>query len=75
MWRVGNRLNIKLWEDKWVSAFPHKILDPIWVLFRDARVADIINQETNWSDVPLIEQIFHSDTIEMICSMPISPRS
>jgi len=75
MWRVGNGLNIKLWEDKWVSASPYKILDLIRVLFRDARVADIINQETNWWDVPLIEQIFHRDTIEMIYSMPISPRS
>jgi len=58
MWRVGNGSKIKLWEDKWISGSPHRIQDPIRVLPRDARVADIINQEANWWDIPLIEQIF-----------------
>lgn len=28
MWRVGNGSKIKLWDDKWIPATPHKILDP-----------------------------------------------
>jgi hypothetical protein len=58
MWRVGNGHRIKLWNDKWIPATPHKILDPVRMLPRDARVANIINREANWWDIPLIEQIF-----------------
>jgi ribonuclease HI len=75
MWRVGNGSRIKLWDDKWIPATPHKVLDPVRILSRDARVADIINQEANWWDIPLIEQIFSGETVEKICSIPISPRS
>jgi hypothetical protein len=75
MWRVGNGHRINLWDDKWIPATPHKILDPVRMLPRDARVANIINRETNWWDIPLIEQIFSDDTVEKICSIPINPRS
>jgi len=74
MWRVGNGSKIKLWDDKWISASLHKLQDPIRILSRDARVVDIINQEANWWDIPLIEQIFSRETVEKICSSPISPR-
>jgi len=74
MWRVGNGSKIKLWDDKWISASPHKIIDPVRVLSRDSRVADIINQEANWWDISLIEQFFSRETVEEICSIPISPR-
>jgi hypothetical protein len=74
MWRVGNGSKIKLWEDKWISVSPHRIQDPIRVLPMDVRVADIINQEANWWDIPLIEHIFSRETVEKICSIPISPR-
>jgi hypothetical protein len=58
MWRVGNGSRIKLWNDKWIPATPYKVLDPVRILSRDARVADIINREANWWDIPLIEQFF-----------------
>jgi hypothetical protein len=75
MWRVGNGYRINLWNDKWLPATPHKILDPARVLPREARVADIINRDANWWDIPLIEQIFTEDTVEKICSIPINHRS
>jgi hypothetical protein len=74
MWRVGNGHSINLWEDKWIPAIPHKVLDPVRVLPREATVADIINREANWWDIPLIERIFSEDTVEKICSIPINPR-
>jgi hypothetical protein len=75
MWRVGNGYRINLWNDKWLPTTPHKILDLARVLPRESRVADIINRDANWWDIPLIEQIFTEDTVEKICSIPINPRS
>jgi hypothetical protein len=74
MWRVGNGSNIKLWEDKWISATSHKIQDPIRVLSRDVKIADIINPEANWWDIPLIKQFFSRETVGKICSILISPQ-
>lgn len=76
MWKVGNGLKINLWEDKWIpSTFSHKIQDPIRVLSKDAKVANIIDLDSNWWNVPLVEHIFSPETVERICSIPISPRT
>jgi hypothetical protein len=48
VWKVGNGLRINLWEDKWIpSTFSHKIQDPIRVLSKEAKVADIIDLDSN----------------------------
>jgi hypothetical protein len=74
VWKVGNGLNIKLWEDKWIpSTFSHKIQDPIRVLSKEAKVAEIIDLDYNWWNVPLVEHIFSLETVERICSIFISP--
>jgi hypothetical protein len=75
MWRVGNGYKINLWNDRWLPDIPHKILDPVRTLPREVRVADIINRDVNWWDIPLIKQTFSEDTVEKICSIPINPRS
>jgi hypothetical protein len=76
IWRVGNGSKIKIWEDKWIpSTFSHRIQDPVRVLNREAKVADIINLDTNGWNIPLIEHIFPSGTVEKICSLAISPRT
>lgn len=76
IWRVGNGSKIKIWEDKWIpSTFSHRIQDPVRVLNREAKVADIINLDTNWWNIPLIEHFFPSGTMEKICSLAISPRT
>jgi hypothetical protein len=76
MWRVGNGLNVKIWEDKWLPfTFSHKIQDPVRVLNREAKVAEIINLDANWWNIPLIGHIFPMATVEKICSLPISPRT
>jgi hypothetical protein len=73
IWRVGNGSRIDLWNDKWIPATPHKILDPVRIISSDAKVAEIINREANWWDIPLIEQIFSEETVKQICSIPINP--
>jgi len=71
---VGNGHSINLWDDKWIPDSPHKVLEPVRVLPREATVADIINREANWWDIPLIKSIFSEDTVDKICSIPINPR-
>jgi hypothetical protein len=74
MWRVRNGLNIKISEDKWLPfTFSHKIQNHVQVLNREAKVAEIINLDTNWWNIPLIEHIFPMATVEKICNLPISP--
>jgi hypothetical protein len=75
MRRVGNGSRLDLWNDKWIPTTPHKVLEPVRILPRVARVADIINREANWWDIPFIEQIFSEETVEKICSIPINPKS
>jgi hypothetical protein len=47
---------------------------PIQMLDKEARVSAIINQEANWRNIPLIEQIFPAETVEQICSIAICPQ-
>jgi hypothetical protein len=76
LWKVGNGSKVKIWEDKWIpSTCSHKIQDPVRVLSKDAKVAEIISSELNWWNIPLIEHIFPAGTVERICSIPICPSS
>jgi hypothetical protein len=76
MWRVGNGEKIKIWKDRWIpTSSTHRIQDPVQLLSREAKVAEIINGNTNWWNIPLIEQIFPQEIVEKICSLPICPRS
>lgn len=47
---------------------------PLQGLNPEARVCDIINVETNWWNIPLIEQVFPTETMEHVCNIAISPR-
>lgn len=76
MWMVGNGEKIKIWEDRWIPTHSsHKIQDPVRLLSREAKVAEIINENINWWNITLIEQIFPQETVEKICSLSICPRS
>jgi hypothetical protein len=76
LWRVGNGEKIKIWEDRWIpTSSTHKIQDLVRLLSREAKVAEIINGNTNWWNIPLKEQIFPHETVEKICSLPVCPRS
>lgn len=77
IWKVGNGAQIRIWGDKWINSthtHTHMIQAPIQILDREAQVNEIINQEANWWNVPLIKSIFPTDVAEQICSMAISLR-
>jgi len=74
IWKVGDGTKINIWGDRWIFS-PHlnSIQSPIRILNKDAKVSEIIDQNSRWWNIPLIEQIFPAETAEKICSLAISP--
>jgi hypothetical protein len=74
VWRVGNGRNIKIWGDKWLpSPTTHTIQSPIRNLDGEAKVCELIDQDLNWWNIPLIKEVFRKEEAEMICGMAICP--
>jgi hypothetical protein len=74
IWKVGDGSNINIWGDRWIySPHSNSIQSPVKILNKDAKVAEIIDQQSRWWNIPLIEQIFPPDIVEKICSLAISP--
>lgn len=75
MWRIGDGSQVRIWGEKWITSnHANMIQVPIQILDKEARVHEIKNQEANWWNIPLIEQIFPLETVEQICSIAICPR-
>lgn len=76
MWKVGGGSQIKIWGDKWVNSVHTKMIQSTpRILDREEKVQALIDQETSWWNIPLVEQIFSPNIIELICSTAISPRN
>jgi hypothetical protein len=72
-WRVGNGESIHIWGDKWLpSSLNFQVQSPVNTINPNARVCSLINQETRWWDVPLVQMIFSPEEAEAICGMPLS---
>jgi len=75
LWRIGDGSQVNILKDKWLpNSFSHKIQFPIQGIHPEAKVSELINFETNWWNIPLVEQLFPPDIVEQICSIAISPR-
>jgi hypothetical protein len=75
MWRIGDGSNIKIRDDKWIPPpKPYQFQAQVQNLNPEARVCELIDVESNWWNVHLLEQIFSADMVELICNIPISPR-
>lgn len=76
VWRVGNGRRIKIWGDKWLfSPTTYAIQSPINTLTADARVCELIDQDSQWWNIALIKDIFLEEDVAKICSLAISPRT
>jgi hypothetical protein len=75
MWRVGDGSTIKIRDDKWIPfPKPYPLQAQVQNLNPEARVCELIDFESKWWNVPLLEQIFPADMVELISNIPISPR-
>jgi hypothetical protein len=59
LWRIGDGSQVKIWGDTWLPfTYSHKIQAPVHILSADATVSELINTESNWWNIPLVESIF-----------------
>jgi hypothetical protein len=71
---VENGRNIKNWGDKWLpSPMTHAIQTLVCILDFEAKVCELIDQDTNWWIMHLIRKIFMEEEVKIICGMPICP--
>jgi hypothetical protein len=76
VWRVGNGENIKIWGDRWLpSPTTYGIQSPVHILESEARVCDLIDQDLQWWNIPLIRAVFMEEEVEKICGTAICPRT
>jgi ribonuclease HI len=73
IWRVGDGDSIRIWGDKWLpkpSTFAvysaPKVLEP------DAKVKELINENSGWWNQNLLNSIFSKEEVEAINTIPIS---
>jgi hypothetical protein len=66
--------SIKIWGDKWImTPTSYTIQSPIRILDSDARVRQLIDEDSRWWNTPLIQEIFNPDEAAKICSMVLVP--
>jgi hypothetical protein len=72
-WRVGNGKSIKIWRDKWIPRpTSYTIQSPGVLLLLEARVEELIDEQTRSWNIPLIRSLFHEDEVDIIRNIPLS---
>jgi hypothetical protein len=72
VWRVRDGKKIKIWRDKWIpTPTSYMIQSPHRVLDQEARVSSLINTDTNWWNIPLIQEMFNREEADTICSLAL----
>ncbi|KAG7941775.1 hypothetical protein I3843_16G063500 [Carya illinoinensis] len=73
IWRIGNGCSTKLWHDRWLpSPTSFKIQSRINTLEGEAKVAEIIEQDTKTWNLHLIKEIFTEEEVKKIQRIPLS---
>jgi hypothetical protein len=64
---------VQIWGDKWLpSPSTFTVQSPITLLPRDATVCALINLNSKWWNVPLINSIIWKEEAECITTIPLS---
>jgi hypothetical protein len=74
IWRIGDGKDARIWGDSWIprpSTF--SIQSPVWLLHPQARVVEVIDQDTIRWNAALVESIFQKEEAELIKNIPLSP--
>lgn len=72
MWRVGNGQSINIWEDPWLPRDLSRL--PISPRGRTliTKVEELIDPVTEKWDIPLLEQIFGEEDVQLVRSIPLN---
>ncbi|XP_075665393.1 uncharacterized protein LOC142635062 [Castanea sativa] len=72
-WRVGNRMNIKIWENKWLPTGPtYMIQSPHLFLPSDTRVGKLINKENGCWKMEVLDSLFSPHEAKVIKGIPLN---
>jgi ribonuclease HI len=73
VWRVGNGKTIRIWKDRWLNTpTTYRVQSPPKILADNATVSLLIDANTKWWNLPLLERIFSKEERAVIQSFPIS---
>jgi hypothetical protein len=74
IWRIGNGRDIKIWGDQWLpTPVSFMVQSPRLMLGEDARVAELIDQDTKFWNTQLVETIFNAEKARVIKGIPLIP--
>jgi hypothetical protein len=67
---------VSIWNDKWAPILAGGyIQSPVSILSQNAKVSELLDDDTNWWNVSLVKEVFTVEETEAICSVPVCPRS
>lgn len=69
---MGNGESIRIWRDKWITTpTSYEIQSPIRILDSEAKVSKLIDTDSKWWNIALIQEIFNPEEAKKICSMTL----
>lgn len=75
IWRVGDGKSIKIWGDRWIpSPSSFAIQTPLRFLDCEEKVCSLIDPETHWWNIPLLNEVFNAEEAIIVSSIPICSR-
>jgi hypothetical protein len=76
VWRIVNGRTVSIWNDTWAPILiGGYIQSPVSILSRNAKVSELLDDDTNWWNVSLVKEVFTVEETEAICCVPVCPRS
>jgi hypothetical protein len=76
IWWVRNGKKIRILQEKWLpNASTYKVISPPTMVTPLATVNELINAETRWWDIDLLNRIFTREEVDLIQAMPVSSAS
>jgi hypothetical protein len=73
VWRVGNGKNIRIWKDRWLyTPSTFRVQSVPRLLADTATVSQLIDVNSKWWNIELLEQLFTKEETIAIKSIPIS---
>ncbi|KAF5477145.1 hypothetical protein F2P56_003817 [Juglans regia] len=73
IWRIGNGQDTKIWNYRWLpQPSSYMVQTPIQVLHAEARVAELITEETKQWNRGLVVSVLGNEVAEVVFKIPIS---
>jgi hypothetical protein len=73
IWRVGNGCKIRIWKDRWIpNPSIYKIISPPILLDSEATVSSLVDAQSKWWNISLLNSLFTEDEVQKIKEIPLS---